>query len=84
MRFGEFPGHFPGAPLVPGAALLEAVATQIGLVRVHRVRFLRPVRPGEALDLEVEGDLRVEFRLRRGDEVVLRGVGEVASVFSSS
>ncbi len=63
-----FPGHFPGRPLMPGVLIVEALA-QVGAVALlsrpenrgklalfaglDRVRFKRPVRPGDTLRLEV-------------------------------
>ena len=76
MRFAAFPGHFPGDPIVPGAAILEAVADQLGLVGMERMRFLAVVRPGETLDLRQGGPGdRVHFSVWRGETEVARGIG---------
>lgn len=63
-----FVGHFPGRPIMPGVLILEALA-QVGAVAVlsrpehrgklalfaglDRVRFKRPVLPGDTLRLEM-------------------------------
>lgn len=57
-----FDGHFPGAPVLPGVVLLDEAIRAIELAdggqprrwRVSAVKFLRAVRPGEALSLERE------------------------------
>lgn len=80
MRFGDYPGHFPGDPIVPGAALLRAVAaaSERPIVGLERVRFLGIVRPGDEvdLDLRVDGDL-VRFTVRRDGVDVARGIGRL-------
>ena len=64
-----FQGHFPDHPLVPGVILcecaLQAGALLVGLgaeapeglpmaTRMDGVKFKRPVRPGESVDIHVE------------------------------
>jgi len=56
-----FAGHFPGTPIVPGVLLLaealerlaQEAATPLNCVRLHSVKFLRPVHPGELVDVEL-------------------------------
>jgi len=64
-----FQGHFPGAPIMPGVLILEALA-QTGGILVHKkgytkkiavllniasAKFRRPVLPGDVLHLHVKG-----------------------------
>ena len=64
-----FLGHFPGAPIMPGVLILEALA-QTGGVLVHQkgyghkialllnisnAKFRKPVTPGDVLILEGKG-----------------------------
>jgi 3-hydroxyacyl-[acyl-carrier-protein] dehydratase len=57
-----FRGHFPGDPLVPGVILSEALAQTAGiaagqpgcsfrLTAIKGMKFLRAVRPGDAITL---------------------------------
>lgn len=50
-------GHFPGDPLVPGALLLALMVEQVsppeGPLRIRRCVFRSPVRPGDAVEIEV-------------------------------
>lgn len=82
-----FQGHFPGDPIMPGVLILEALA-QIGgllvsqelehkgkvavLLSLDKVKFRRPVRPGDQLLLEVEA---VRIRASTGH---IRGIARVA------
>lgn len=81
MRFPDFPGHFDGDPLVPGAALLVEVERLAGrpVAKLERVRFLGRVRPGEDVDVvvSVEGD-RARFRATLDGVEVLRGAAILA------
>jgi len=79
-----FAGHFPKFPVLPGAALLDAVlqALQreraIDLTQWHiaSVKFIDVVRPGDALRLEhtVAGKSGlIGFTVRVADRTVARG-----------
>lgn len=77
------PGHFPGRPIVPGVLLLDEVLRAIAARepsrpppdRLLRAKFLAPVRPGQAVALEL-GERRggrIAFAGRVAGAVVLRG-----------
>lgn len=75
-----FQGHFPGRPIMPGVLIVEALA-QVGAVAIlnrpenrgklavfaglDKVRFKRPVLPGDILRLEVTLE-RMRGRIGRG------------------
>ncbi len=64
-----FQGHFPGAPIMPGVLLLEALAQTGGILvhqkgftnksavilNVNQAKFRNPVKPGDVLLLHAEG-----------------------------
>ena len=50
----SLPGHFPGAPLVPGVLILDEVLaalrdwqTDYELTSIRAVKFLQPLKPGQ-------------------------------------
>ncbi len=65
-----FQGHFPGKPIMPGVLQIEAMAQAAGFViavsdeklepanvlfmNVDKVKFRRPVVPGDRLEIHVE------------------------------
>jgi 3-hydroxyacyl-[acyl-carrier-protein] dehydratase len=65
-----FAGHFPGAPMVPGALLLAEALAALGLARagleIASAKFLRPVGPDALVDVFCEpagaGVQRLELR----------------------
>jgi 3-hydroxymyristoyl/3-hydroxydecanoyl-(acyl carrier protein) dehydratase len=82
----SLPGHFPGAPVVPGVLVLERVVAAIeaaygplGALRLPQVKFLQPLLPGEQADVALvevvpEGEApRWRFRVTRGDALVASG-----------
>jgi 3-hydroxyacyl-[acyl-carrier-protein] dehydratase len=71
VTFNEsfFQGHFPGAPIMPGVLILEALAQAGGilvhlrgekdkiavLLNVNHAKFRHPVKPGDVLLLKCQG-----------------------------
>ena len=79
-----FVGHFPGAPIMPGVLILEALAQTGGilvhqklqtekiavLLTVNNAKFRRPVVPGDVLQLHVIGQ-HVSFK---GGKVLAKAI----------
>lgn len=76
-------GHFPGNPILPGALLLDAIVQAISrgagapAVTIESAKFLRPVRPGDALRVEWEKKgigTRFSCALAASGEIAVSGV----------
>jgi hypothetical protein len=75
--YAGFDGHFPGVPILAGVLQLHdivmpgvrAARAALGpLVRLTRLKFLKPIGPGDALALDLlwaAGDDAVDFALLR-------------------
>ena len=84
-----FSGHFPGEPILPGIALIymaeqaifrDALAKggQVFLQALKRVRFTRPVRPGETLSINISGEeageeILFSFKIMNKENIVCSG-----------
>ena len=81
----SFEGHFPGAPVLPGAFLLSLVlqaiaarpawARKVGAApHIQQVKFLAAVGPGQTLHIGLDDRHNaVAFSVRCGTTVVARG-----------
>jgi 3-hydroxymyristoyl/3-hydroxydecanoyl-(acyl carrier protein) dehydratase len=81
-----FEGHFPGAPVLPGAYLLALVLREIDRhaalaapvagreLQVQQVKFLAPVRPGDTLRVQLRADDNgIDFTVQREATPIARG-----------
>ena len=84
----SLPGHFAGRPVVPGVVLLDealalvlAGAPGLCVTGLPSVRFLRPVRPGERVEVEHDPAApgRVAFKCRVAGEDAVRGTALLAA-----
>ena len=74
-------GHFPERPIVPGVVLLDRVIDAIEAVhgalpplRLPQVKFLKPLLPGQAASIQLQGQApRWRFRVLRGDDLLASG-----------
>ncbi len=78
-----FAGHFPGTPILPGAALLDEALYEIMRSRrldllhwqIASVKFLAPVGPGAALMLDhVTSGSSIRFAIHHATVLVASGL----------
>jgi 3-hydroxyacyl-[acyl-carrier-protein] dehydratase len=80
----SLPGHFPGAPIVPGVVILDEILSALIQWRkdsqlrvIHAVKFLAPLKPEQpfTICLSVEEDTKdeVNFHCRVGDRIIVEG-----------
>ena len=85
----SLPGHFPGAPLVPGVVILDEVLAALiewrqesKITRIQMVKFLAPLPPEQAFTISFstknERAAEINFCCRAGDHVIVEGRLEVA------
>ncbi len=72
-----FDGHFPGNPVLPGVAMIDAILEAIGgkLTALKSAKFMRPIYPGMMVDIRAHqvspGDWTVEL-IEPGQEPSVR------------
>ena len=76
------PGHFPGAPVLPGVVLLDwaweccrlALPASARLRGVQSAKFVRAVRPGDALRITATATPQhADFTIHIGDTLAAQG-----------
>ena len=84
----SLPGHFPGAPLVPGVVILDEVLAALRdrhkdcqLTAIRAVKFLQPLNPEQlftiCLSASTNGASKVNFCCRIEGRVIVEGQLEV-------
>ncbi|MBB5373927.1 3-hydroxylacyl-ACP dehydratase [Acidocella aromatica] len=76
-------GHFPGNPIIAGALLLDAALDAMGVTGgavIRGAKFLRPVRPGTALELRWQpaGEKLLRFEYLAAGELAASGTVALA------
>ncbi len=80
----SLPGHFPGAPLVPGVVILDEVVAALcewrqdsQLSGIRSVKFLAPLKPEQPFTISLFGTSEdageVSFCCRAEERVIVEG-----------
>jgi 3-hydroxymyristoyl/3-hydroxydecanoyl-(acyl carrier protein) dehydratase len=80
----SLPGHFPGAPLVPGVVILDEVIAALDEWRQHSqlssirgIKFLAPLKPEQPFTISLFAKSKdadeVSFCCRAGRRVIVEG-----------
>jgi 3-hydroxyacyl-[acyl-carrier-protein] dehydratase len=80
----SLPGHFPGAPLVPGVVILDEVVAALDEWRQHlhvsdipNVKFLAPLKPEQLFTILLSATSKntgeVSFCCRAEERVIVEG-----------
>jgi 3-hydroxymyristoyl/3-hydroxydecanoyl-(acyl carrier protein) dehydratase len=86
----SLPGHFPGAPLVPGVLILDEVLAALcnwrkdcQLTAIRTVKFLQPLKPEQPFTIcfsaSNDDASEVNFCCRIEDRIIVEGQLEVYS-----
>jgi len=76
------PGHFPGAPVVPGVVVLDALVSaaerQLGrmlpIAGLAQAKFLAPLLPQQQVCCAIEVDAeRLDFRIEHAGRLIASG-----------
>lgn len=85
----SLPGHFPGAPLVPGVVILDEVVAALiewrqdwQLTGIRLVKFLAPLQPEQVFTISLSANnehaAEINFCCRAEDQIIVEGRLEVA------
>ena len=80
----SLPGHFPGAPLVPGVVILDEVVAALDewrqnsqLTAIQNVKFLAPLKPEQLFTISLFATSKdageVSFCCRAEERVIVEG-----------
>ena len=80
----SLPGHFPGAPIVPGVVILDEILAALThwrkdshLSAIRAVKFLAPLKPEQpftiCLSATQDAEDEVDFYCRVGDRIIVEG-----------